>query len=111
MVEVVRHDWSASINNEHAYNLGDNNICRKSLRIWRSSWLKFLLGIQMTLVAHSQKIDTQTVITDRLGRRFVRCAGCSELVPVGTIDNPIRISLLGEFCSFECRYDNVQRFL
>jgi len=62
----------------------------------------------MTLIAHSQKIDTQTVITDRLGRRFVQCAGCGELVRLGPIEKP---SILGEFCNFECKLENARSYL
>lgn len=61
----------------------------------------------MTLIAHSQKIDTQTVIADHFGRRFVQCAWCGELVQIG-IEPPRQ---LGEFCNIECRFENAKRFL
>ena len=61
----------------------------------------------MSLIAHSEKIDTQTVITDHFGRRFVACAGCGKLVNIGL--EPPR--LLGEYCSFECKMENLRRFL
>lgn len=62
----------------------------------------------MTLIAYSGKINAGTVITDHSGRRFVRCAGCNGWVRLGPTEVP---SLLGEFCTFECKLENAQRFL
>lgn len=60
----------------------------------------------MTLIAECRKIDRLTVITDHFGRRFVECAWCGGLVPIGNEPpNP-----MGEFCDVECRLQNARHY-